>query len=513
MISIIITVKNDRGINDTLLYIEKLSTKYTYEVIVVDASEGKLDDIRNKYKNVNWIEFKNSKLKKVTIPEQRNIGIQNAKGDIIVFIDASCIPSSNWLDELVKPIVEESEYIVMGKTGTTDKISLNDLYYQKIRSKYVDEAPTINLAISMSVIKRTGYFDESFEYGSDGDFTLRAGENGYLIYYQSSAFLTHNWGGINQEITRNINYGKGRLRVILKHFRYRYLFLFGKDSPMLVYPLLILSIAISFFFPWYLVIFLSLALLLILKNIRDPDPHKIVLKHFVYGLGVLIGVVNEISFSLINFTNKIIFHIHYLYTSLIVRNKGVKGKVKNLDFTIVSNNCWGAEIYKELGIAYNTPFVGLYLFPEDYIQLLKNLHKYLNTKLIFTDKSKYLVANIDRQTSKYPIGLLNDVEIHFKHYKSQNEARNKWERRIKRVNYDSLFVEFSDRDGIDQLLYKKLLSLPYKNVVCFVSSTKYNSKKTVLIKDCINDERVMDGKILYTYSKKYFDIAKWLNRV
>src|SRR3989344_6308368 len=114
MISVVIIVKNDRRIEKCISKLNEISKPEKTELIVIDASEGRLDDIKEKFANVRWIYFHNKTNKKITIPEQRNLGIKSANGNIIVFIDADCIPEKNWLVNLVKPIKFEGENIVAG---------------------------------------------------------------------------------------------------------------------------------------------------------------------------------------------------------------------------------------------------------------------------------------------------------------------------------------------------------------------------------------------------------------
>ncbi|HHS93529.1 MAG TPA: DUF1919 domain-containing protein, partial [Campylobacterales bacterium] len=55
----------------------------------------------------------------------------------------------------------------------------------------------------------------------------------------------------------------------------------------------------------------------------------------------------------------------------------LKGKIHQLkinkhDFSIISNNCWGTFIYKKYGLPYQSPFVNLFIFADDYLKLLEN---------------------------------------------------------------------------------------------------------------------------------------------
>jgi len=216
-----------------------------------------------------------------------------------------------------------------------------------------------------------------------------------------------------------------------------------------------------------------------------------------------------------NISNKFVFKLEHLLAIVLTLNKGLKGKVTNNKFTIISHNCWGAEVYRELEMQYNTPFVGLFVPPTDYLKMLKNLKKYMSMELKFINVSKYRWINIFRKNyknNKYPIGVLGDVEINFLHYLDEKEAKEKWTRRVKRINYDNLYIELSDTDGLNSNIYNQYIALPYRRKVCFVADKKWNLKDTVFIKDAEKYGKVMDGQILYTFSKKYFNIANWLNR-
>lgn len=182
---------------------------------------------------------------------------------------------------------------------------------------------------------------------------------------------------------------------------------------------------------------------------------------------------------------------------------------KNKKFVIISNNCWGAEIYKRLGVPYNTPFVGLFIFGPDYLKLLVNLDHYLNLKLNFKQESKWVEGSIS-----YPIGCLDDIEIHFLHYKNESEAKSKWERRLARMNKvtdkNSYFFKFCDRDFSDTNIIKEFHKLSFRNKLSF-GITEINEENHIKIKETENNKSVPDGVKLYRYSYKYIDILEWIN--
>ncbi len=289
MTSVVIILKNDLGVIETINGLNKQDYKGKFEIIVVDRSTITYPKFVSKIP-LRWINF-DAKGKKYTIPEQRNEGIKQSKGEIVAFIDASCVPNKNWLTEIVKPIEEQGEKMVMGKTGSVGSSTLNDLAYKKLENtKYVTEAPTINLAITKEVFEKVGLFDTDLEYGSDVDFTWRAVERRIKIKYQKTAFIVHNWGVAKEEVKRTTLYGKARARILIKHFRTHWKNLLGKDSPVILYPTLILLLPLTIIFPWYPIVFV----LLVIKNIKEPNPAGIVLKHIIYGWGVLIELKDQL---------------------------------------------------------------------------------------------------------------------------------------------------------------------------------------------------------------------------
>lgn len=163
-------------------------------------------------------------------------------------------------------------------------------------------------------------------------------------------------------------------------------------------------------------------------------------------------------------------------------------KLKYKDFSIISNNCWaGTAVYQPFGLKYNTPTVGLFFMDEDYVRFLEKLEWYVAQPLEFISakESRYyqkLTQNGGKEIL-YPIALIGgDVEIHFMHYSSQEEALEKWNRRIKRINWNRLIVKMSIRDNgydIDDII-DRFTKLPYKNKVCFTPK-KVNREQIVFV--------------------------------
>lgn len=65
------------------------------------------------------------------------------------------------------------------------------------------------------------------------------------------------------------------------------------------------------------------------------------------------------------------------------------------------------------------------------------------------------------------------VEIFFLHYHSEDEARTKWERRCKRVNWEHMLVKFNDQNGATQENLNEFLQMPYNKL--FFACKEWNN--------------------------------------
>ena len=169
-----------------------------------------------------------------------------------------------------------------------------------------------------------------------------------------------------------------------------------------------------------------------------------------------------------------------------VRRFFVKLSIRKKDFSVISNNCWGGRVYQYLDMPYLSPTAGLYFFAPDYIKFVSDLHKYLNLPLVFirAEESAYYEELKKRNQTDKPIGKLDDVEIVFLHYKTKEEAEEKWNRRKERVNFDHIILKFSrmnlctDKEiqAFDQLDFENKFVLNNRKPLQFKSEVFWDEK-------------------------------------
>ena len=295
MISVVIISKDESALDETIIDVtgQLAGLAEPGEIVVVDASSGRLDHIRRAHEpDVRWLDFDRPAGARVTIPHQRNAGVRAARGDIIVFTDAGCRPFPSWLDRLVAPL-RAGESVTAGHSQDLDGAIQYELPPEHAgEASYLAASPTLNFAFRREVFDAVGGFDESFQYGSDVDFSWRLIDLGYRIRWVPDAILAADYGTSRRRRRRAYVYGKARVRLYRKH-RSRRRDVLRNDPLMVVYPLFLIGLPVTLVFlflglPLLLIFPLYLLLLLIpaWRN-RSHGVVRVLIDHLWFGAGVL----------------------------------------------------------------------------------------------------------------------------------------------------------------------------------------------------------------------------------
>lgn len=191
--------------------------------------------------------------------------------------------------------------------------------------------------------------------------------------------------------------------------------------------------------------------------------------------------------------DKIINYFGYHNILNLLKIKENRNIIGN-DITIISNHCWGAYLYKTLGIQYNSPFIWLSVEDNDYKKLVSNFNEYM-------DNVNSLEVIFDEKLG-YPVGTLKDIKLQFIHYKTCDEAYEKFISRTLKINKDNILLECttSNKNIIETILAssfeKKLIitDIEYKsnNVYSFtewkeIARNKNISKFSDFVLNCSFD--------------------------
>lgn len=183
--------------------------------------------------------------------------------------------------------------------------------------------------------------------------------------------------------------------------------------------------------------------------------------------------------------------------------------INNHDFTIFSNNCWGGKCYEFFELKKQSPTIGAYFFAEDYIKFVYNLKHYLECpiQMITAEQSKHFKDLEQKNQLNIPIGKLDDIEIIFLHYKDPKVAKEKWIRRVDRVNYNNIILKFSFMNNCNDELIQKFENIKGVKKILFLSKSNPNAKDGIIVPS--NSGESIDDD---TYNwRKYINIYKIIN--
>lgn len=112
--------------------------------------------------------------------------------------------------------------------------------------------------------------------------------------------------------------------------------------------------------------------------------------------------------------------------------------------TIVSNNCIGGAVMHKLGMEFKTPTVNLQILPEDYSNFCWDFEYYMNMELREVDPKdlglmhRASLKKMFGDIPEMPFGMVGDVLVCFQHYQTFAEAKEKWDERKAKIDYDHI---------------------------------------------------------------------------
>ena len=193
-VSIIIPCRNEeKFIEKCINSILKQDYKGKIEVLVIDGmSEDKtreiIKKIAEKHRNIKLIDNH----KKIT-PVALNLGIEKARGEIIMRVDAHYFLDKNYIRECIETLEKHEADVVGGVwkilprentlIGKSIALVLSNKFgagfaYYKIGEKRIREVDTVFFCCKKEIFEKAGKFNENLKRGQDMEWNLRLRRKG-----------------------------------------------------------------------------------------------------------------------------------------------------------------------------------------------------------------------------------------------------------------------------------------------------------------------------------------------
>jgi len=140
-------------------------------------------------------------------------------------------------------------------------------------------------------------------------------------------------------------------------------------------------------------------------------------------------------------------------------------RLHNRNFSLITNTCIGGIVYHDLGLRFLSPTINCGIRDHaEFFTFCIHLRHYLSLPLDFiTTQWSYPVATLH--------GDYGDVTVYFSHYKTREQAADRWEERKGRVNWDNIVV-LMDGDNCTPDQVAAFAALPQSHKVIFTMSQR-----------------------------------------
>lgn len=163
----------------------------------------------------------------ITRPAQkRNLGVKQAKGDIIAFIDDDAYPSSHWLERAIALFQQKNVTAVCGPGVVPPNVNMWEEAFDAVlqsfvgvggytyrftpgHPRFVDDYPSMNLLIEKTVFNKIGGFDNDYWPGEDSKLCeeLVNHRKQQIFYHPDVLIYHHRRNNLTAYLKQHAQYG------------------------------------------------------------------------------------------------------------------------------------------------------------------------------------------------------------------------------------------------------------------------------------------------------------------
>ncbi len=153
----------------------------------------------------------------------RNLGIAQARHEILAFTDADCVVDSHWVAEGVAAMAAQGAHMVAGRIEFTFSKypSAGELYDSLVHMRNDVLVTARGRAVTANLFVRSGLFRDlgvfpPVQSGGDGLWTSRAVGAGHRLVYSANAIVRHPARPLREVLTKAARVGNG-FRELMKN--------------------------------------------------------------------------------------------------------------------------------------------------------------------------------------------------------------------------------------------------------------------------------------------------------
>ena len=226
-VSVIIPAYNAASTIDTCLEALEQQTVPgdAYEILVVDdgSSDGTPDRVRAHPDARLFTQ------ERAGPAAARNLGARHARGDLLLFTDADCQPTRDWIEQMVAPFDDEATAAVKGAYLSRQReivarfvqLEYEDKYARMARQLTIDFVDTYAAAYRRDLFVAQGGFDAAYPVASveDQEFSFRLARRGLKMCFAPRARVYHlkHAGGLGAYCRRKFTIGYWKVLVTRRY--------------------------------------------------------------------------------------------------------------------------------------------------------------------------------------------------------------------------------------------------------------------------------------------------------
>jgi glycosyltransferase involved in cell wall biosynthesis len=245
-LSVIIASYNSRHtIEGCLQSLEDQKSPGNFEIIVVDSSTDGTGDLLERVSRVKVFRYSERKF----AGDARNVGIANARGKVLAFIDADCRATENWVEGILN--AHHSPHLAIGgaiANGNPESYVGWAAYFCEFNQwmpgtqpMWLHDIAGANMSYKREAFQHYGGFIEG-TYCSDTDFHWRLVADGHrLRFVPSIIVLHHNIDKLGNYLKHEYFHGNSfaKVRIQGKRFSRKKTIMYAFLSPLIPLKLFI----------------------------------------------------------------------------------------------------------------------------------------------------------------------------------------------------------------------------------------------------------------------------------